>query len=1002
MLDCVEASAAFVRQIHTSGLLRRLPFALIVLLGASLSAHASQAGPTINAKLWGAAGGANQCCFGGLGCGNSGIAGGYVSADIAGIPAGTMLYVVVGQGGIHSGVSNTFGGGGRAGSGGGGSGGGASWVSLVPSPQSPADLLMVAGGGAGGSAGPSGNFGNGGGSEGGPSTNGCTGGSQYAGGSSGTGGFGGGGGAGSGGSFLQGGSGMSCKGSGGGGGLFGGGGGHGDCGDCAGGPGGGGSSYINPAFCSTVYSNDQGEQGLVHPNGRADPDWAAEAGNGSNGSGHSGRVVLNVDGVKYEFNYTGAVQTFVVPGPVDADGDGIEDRYDNCLSVPNPDQADCDGDGVGDACELAAPVVPAGAVQWRVSEGGNGNWFKRYNETVRWTEARDICVALGGHLATISGESENAFVATVNGGNNCWLGGFQRSNSCESNCGWEWVTGEPWAWTKWDWGQPDDVGNEDHLQFWSNSDRWNDHRSDVAFGYICEWETGGAASDCNHNGIPDSCELTAGTAHDCDGNGVLDECEIAAGAPDCNGNGIPDACDIASGLSRDADHDGNPDECELDCNHNGLPDDYDIATAASADCNHNGIPDECEDGSVSAATGLMGRFGNGVIASGTLRSMLPSASPVSVTVHARGDLNGTTEFAIVKFAGQKVANFFVAGGSDCPVGYDSETITIPAAVWNAMLAASQSGDVPVEVTGAPLVDASQCPDGFVEVLVNYTTARYDCNGDGVSDLCQIASGALPDCNQNGVPDGCDIGAGNAADIDQDGVPDTCQPDCNANGLPDSYEIAQSLVPDCNSNGRPDSCDIASGFSSDFDGNGVPDSCQPDCNSDGRPDAWQIATGELPDCNANGLPDACDLASGLSVDLNVDGRPDECEADCNRNNKPDDWEVATGQAPDCNGNGIPDSCDIESGVSRDCDFNGVPDNCDISAGSLDEDRDGRPDRCQIAYGDFDLDGEVTMADVGYLLLVFGDVDSPFGDLDGDRIITTADVSLLLMNFGPVPF
>ena len=44
----------------------------------------------------------------------------------------------------------------------------------------------------------------------------------------------------------------------------------------------------------------------------------------------------------------------------------------------------------------------------------------------------------------------------------------------------------------------------------------------------------------------------------------------------------------------------------------------------------------------------------------------------------------------------------------------------------------------------------------------------------------------------------------------------------------------------------------------------------------------------------------------------------------------------------------------------------------------------------------------MADVGYLLLVFGDVNSPFGDLDGDGIVTTADVSLLLMNYGPVPF
>ena len=40
-------------------------------------------------------------------------------------------------------------------------------------------------------------------------------------------------------------------------------------------------------------------------------------------------------------------------------------------------------------------------------------------------------------------------------------------------------------------------------------------------------------------------------------------------------------------------------------------------------------------------------------------------------------------------------------------------------------------------------------------------------------------------------------------------------------------------------------------------------------------------------------------------------------------------------------------------------------------------------------------------VAILLLVFGDVGSPFGDYDGDGIITTADLSMLLMNFGPVP-
>jgi hypothetical protein len=488
---------------------------------------------------------------------------------------------------------------------------------------------------------------------------------------------------------------------------------------------------------------------------------------------------------------------------------------------------------------------------------------------------------------------------------------------------------------------------------------------------------------------------------DCDNDGEGDACELAGGASDCNANGIPDACDIASGLSRDTDQDGKPDECELDCNRNGSFDDYDIATSASADCNGNGIPDECEDGSASATTGSMGRFGNGVTASGTLGTMLPSVTPVTVTVRARGDLNGATEFAVVKFAGITVANFFVAGGTDCPSGFDSETFTLSAAAWNGMVAASQGGNVAVTVTGSPLVDANQCSDGSVEVLISYKSSRYDCNGDGLSDLCQIASGFLPDCNQNGVPDGCDISAGTVADIDQNGVPDTCQPDCNANGLPDAYELSRGLAVDCNGNGKPDSCDIASGVSTDFDQNGVPDSCQPDCNGNGKPDAWEVAAGLVPDCNANGQPDSCDIAAGLP-DVDGNGVPDGCQGDCNANGKPDSWEIATGQALDCNINGLPDACDVASGAAGDCNANGIPDSCDITAGELDDDADGRIDACELAYGDLDLDGEVTAGDIAFVLLIFGDLNPVFGDLDGDGVITSGDISIMLLNFGPVPF
>ncbi|MEZ4649761.1 MAG: T9SS type A sorting domain-containing protein [Candidatus Eisenbacteria bacterium] len=52
----------------------------------------------------------------------------------------------------------------------------------------------------------------------------------------------------------------------------------------------------------------------------------------------------------------------------------------------------------------------------------------------------------------------------------------------------------------------------------------------------------------------------------------------------------------------------------------------------------------------------------------------------------------------------------------------------------------------------------------------------DCDGNGISDLCDIARGTLADCNQNGVPDVCDIESGTSQDCNLDGIPDEC-PQC---------------------------------------------------------------------------------------------------------------------------------------------------------------------------------------------------------------------------------
>jgi hypothetical protein len=362
--------------------------------------------------------------------------------------------------------------------------------------------------------------------------------------------------------------------------------------------------------------------------------------------------------------------------------------------------------------------------------------------------------------------------------------------------------------------------------------------------------------DNDGDGVPncqDNCPAIANpTQADCNGNGIGEACENFI---DCNYTGLPDSCDIAAGTSIDADTNGVPDECQLDCNMNQISDLQEVFNGSVPDANADRIPDTCQGAVyVTSDSGNLGAPSGFDARAFMIPKALYAESTVTVTIDARGDLNGTTEFVNVALNGGPEQRFFQNTGNSCPSTPDRATITLSRQQYAALLAAG-NGSLTVTVTCPITVDPTECKgNGLTQIKVSYlgiNPATGDCNHNNRLDIYEIYEGLVPDCNHNNVPDSCDTGRGGFADCDLDGTIDICQ-------------IAASPSLDCNSNLRPDACDLAEG------GTTI------DCDQNGRIDSCQVTETPGTDCNGNLRPDACDVATGTSADIDGNGKPDECQ------------------------------------------------------------------------------------------------------------------------------
>jgi hypothetical protein len=88
-----------------------------------------------------------------------------------------------------------------------------------------------------------------------------------------------------------------------------------------------------------------------------------------------------------------------------------------------------------------------------------GTRYARVERTMAWPEARDQCKQLGAQLVSITSADENAFVYDTFGKTAViWLGASDEGHEGTFT----WVSGEPFAFSSWAQGEPNNAGGAEH------------------------------------------------------------------------------------------------------------------------------------------------------------------------------------------------------------------------------------------------------------------------------------------------------------------------------------------------------------------------------------------------------------------------------------------------------------------------------------------------------------------------------------------------------------
>lgn len=272
--------------------------------------------------------------------------------------------------------------------------------------------------------------------------------------------------------------------------------------------------------------------------------------------------------------------------------------------------------------------------------------------------------------------------------------------------------------------------------------------------------------------------LLDAAATDCDGDGVPDSIALETPGSDCNGNFVPDSCDLVLNPELDCNEDGRIDSCQADPLRYAYEDSGNVIVRSDGSwtCWLNRFIATSEIDTVTAVELLIDERNNGLTyqvgiwsdpdgdGDPTDAQLLGSATRlIQITEETLVTIN-TPDISV----GPPGTSFFIGAIVETSDGYpaylDAEAPHALGQSW--IIGANQPID----------------PDDLSANAVEFATTESFLTGNwvlrGIDDREVIP---FEDCNLNGISDPCDIASGRSDDSDGDEQPDECI-------LPGTYEV----------------------------------------------------------------------------------------------------------------------------------------------------------------------------------------------------------------------